>query len=164
MVFSADDRHIEAHILLRLAYFHDDQALAAGDARGALDGFVGAFHGLDGHAGAVANHHRLARDRVPRSAARSGVRRRCRRTLVASGARRVSTPGRGQQRAEKFGRIDELDAFVFQDARDRANQRVGVLRRAAKKAISQAASPGRMELKILLCFTCPAITARFTPS
>ena len=57
--FHAHDRHIESHILLRLADFHHHEPLAAGDARGALDGFVRAFHGLDGHAGAVAHHHGL---------------------------------------------------------------------------------------------------------
>jgi hypothetical protein len=58
--FQADYWNVEAHVLRGLAHFDDDDALAACDSRGALDGFVGAFHGFDGDAGAIADDDGLA--------------------------------------------------------------------------------------------------------
>src|SRR5215468_4034599 len=58
--FDADDRDIEAHILIRFGDLDDGKGTAEGgslagerahDLSGALDGRIGAFHGLDGNAG-----------------------------------------------------------------------------------------------------------------
>ena len=42
----ADNRHVEAHVLVRLGDLDDGDAVA-GQVTGAGDGLVGAFHGLD---------------------------------------------------------------------------------------------------------------------
>ena len=44
--------YIETHVLPGLSDFDDHQRPAGGQAPGALDGFIGALHGFDGHAGA----------------------------------------------------------------------------------------------------------------
>ena len=140
IVFDADDGNVEAHVLPRLAHLHDDKPLAAGDARGALDGFVGAFHGFDGHAGAIANHDGLAqveagdlpRDLVGRS--------RCPRIRSSSGARRVSTPGVGSSGPRNSV---ESTSSMPSSSSTRATAPISesVFFDGAKKATSPAASP-----------------------
>ena len=51
IVGDADDRDVEAHVLLRLGHLHDARA-GPGEAPGARDHLVGALHRLDGHDGA----------------------------------------------------------------------------------------------------------------
>jgi hypothetical protein len=116
----ADYGNIEAHILRGLAHFDDDDALAAGDSRGALDGFVGAFHGFDGDAGAIADDDGLAEieggDLLGDVAAVGDVGGF---GLIGRAAREDSF--RGQERTEKFRRVYEFDAFVMQDSGDCAD-------------------------------------------
>ena len=161
--FQADDRYIESHVLPRLAHFHDDQALAAGDARGALDGFVGSFHRFDGHAGAIANHHRLAQIERRRFAARFRGRRRCRRlrTRPARGASEL--PPRASSGPRN---LVESTSSMPSSSSTRATAPISesVFFDGSENSNFASRQSGRIELKILLCFTCPAITACFTPS
>ena len=140
--FQSNYRHIEAHVLAGLADFHDDQALATGDAGGALDGFVGAFHGFDGDAGAVADHDRLAQVQRRRFARDCDGRIRCLRLRLASGARRVSTPGSGKQRAEEFRGVHQFDSFVFAARGPRRQSASPCSSKGARVAISPDANPG----------------------
>jgi hypothetical protein len=55
-----DHGYIETHILARLGDLYDDKGLARREPRRPLDGFVGSFHGFEGHASAVADDHGLA--------------------------------------------------------------------------------------------------------
>ena len=68
-----------------------------------------------------------------------------------------------QQRFEQRGRILQHDAFIRQNFGHRAQQRVGVSRARESSSFASRQS-GLMAEKICLCLTCPAITARVTPS
>jgi hypothetical protein len=132
------------------------------EARGTLDRLVGAFHGFHGHAGAIADHHGLAQvesGNLPGDLPAVGDVRGFAHPERAGQARRDR-----DQRTQKRGGIHQPDAFRFQHPRDGPDQRIGIFERASESSSLASFQSGRIELKILLCFTCPAITAWVTPS
>ena len=122
---------------LRLADFHDDEPLAAGNARGALDGFVGSFHGFDGHAGAIANHHRLSQVEagdLPRdlpSVGDVGSFARHRGRAASKRLRRASSGPRN------FVESTSSMPSSSQHPRHGADQRIGIFRRQRKQQLRQ---------------------------
>ena len=107
--------------------FHQREAASVDQAGGAPQHGVGAFHGLDRHAGAFADGDALAhveaRQRIGDAAAIIDIR-----LLGLVGL----APGHGafvrQQRLEQRGGIAQLDAFVGQDLHDAADEAIGIAR------------------------------------
>ena len=58
--FEADNGYIKAHVLPGFAYLYHDERTAVYDAGGPFNGLIRAFHGFDGHAGAVTDHYGLS--------------------------------------------------------------------------------------------------------
>src|SRR5580704_9859297 len=81
----------------------------------------------------------------------------------SSGARRVSTPAAGSSGPRN---LVESTSSIPSSSRTLATAPISesVFFRGREKSSLASFQSGRIELKILLCFTCPAITARFTPS
>src|SRR6266436_1511289 len=81
----------------------------------------------------------------------------------ASGARRVSTPASG---TSGFRNSVESTRRIPSSSKTRATapMSASVFLRGRENSSLASFQSGRMELKILLCFTCPAITACVTPS
>jgi hypothetical protein len=81
----------------------------------------------------------------------------------ASGARHVNTPGAG---TSGFKNEVESTSWTPSDSSTRATAPISesVFFSGSESRSFASFQSGRMELKILLCFTCPAITARVTPS
>src|SRR5438094_4766301 len=79
------------------------------------------------------------------------------------GARRVSTPGSG---TKGFRNRVESTRRIPSSSRTRATAPISasVFFRGSENSSFASFQSGRMALKILLCFTCPAMTACFTPS
>ena len=101
--------------------------------------------------------------RARRSGGRFRGRRRCRRLRDASGARRVSTPGAGTSGPRN---LVESTSSMPSSSSTRATAPISesVFFAGSENSNFASLQSGRIELKILLCFTCPAITACFTPS
>ncbi len=120
----ADDRHIEAHVLIGLGHLDDPHA-GARELAGARDDRVGAFHRFDRH-----DRGRLHRDGL--SDVESGDRVR---DTVPVGEVRTFLVGRrargqhafpGDQGLEKSGRVEQLDPVVAQHISDSGNDRIRV--------------------------------------
>src|SRR5258708_5510823 len=81
----------------------------------------------------------------------------------ASGARRVSTPAAG---ISGLRNVVESTSSMPSDCNTPATAPISesVFLRGSENSSFASFQSGRIELKILLCFTCPAITARLTPS
>ena len=138
----ADDRHIEAHILIGLGDLHNRKSTAESggiafegthDLAGTLDGGVGAFHGLDGHAGGLGDNDGLA-DIVVGEVARDGAAVvRCSFFLLRWA--RVPSARRASRAAvrEMKSNSSSMDAFVSENLGDRAEQSESVLRVAKRK-------------------------------
>ena len=162
IVLRPDNRHIESHVLARLAHLDDHELLPAGDPRGALDGFVGAFHRLDGHARAVAHTTVWPRSR-PAICARSVAPYAISAASASSGARRVRTPVAGSSDPRNF--VESTSSMPSSSSTcATAPISESVFFDGSASSNFARRQSGRIELKILLCFTCPAITACFTPS
>ena len=127
IVAIADDRHVEAHVLLRLGHLDDPHA-GPGELPGAADHLVGPFHRLDRDHRLVLHGDRLADVERRRSRRPCGSRTRNPRAPRSLGARSVSTPSPGEQRLEERRRVQQLDALVAHHVGDRRNQRIGVAR------------------------------------
>src|SRR5581483_3877723 len=85
------------------------------------------------------------------------------RRSSSSGARRVSTPGRassGSSKAVELMRVMPSSARTLATAPMSAS----VLRVRSESSSLASRQSGRMLEKICLCLTCPAMTARLTPS
>ena len=81
----------------------------------------------------------------------------------ASGARRVSTPAAG---ISGLRNVVESTSSMPSDSSTRATAPISesVFLSGSESRSLASFQSGRIELKILLCFTCPAMTARVTPS
>ena len=81
----------------------------------------------------------------------------------SSGARRVNTPASG---TSGFKNKVESTNLIPSSSSTRATAPINesVFFRGNENKSFASFQSGRMELKILLCFTCPAITACVTPS
>jgi hypothetical protein len=99
----------------------------------------------------------------PRFAGRCYGRRRRPRFLMRR-ERDASARRAGNQRGQERSGIYQLNSLLFQHAWPPRQSANSCCAWKAKKLLSPASNPGRIALKILLCFTCPAITACFTPS
>ena len=134
----------------------------AHDLPGAFDGGVGAFHGFDGYAGRIRNDHRLP-DIVLREIA--GYRASVVDVLefLFAGSTLGENSGPGQQRLQQPGGLLQRDAFIRQNLRYSSEQE-SVLRVVSESRSFASLQSGRMLEKICLCFTCPAMMARRTPS
>ena len=145
--------YIEAHVLSRLAHLHHDQRRATGDAPGALDGFVGAFHRLDSHAGAFAHDYRLPQvepGNLPSNHAAVGD---------VGGLPRVRSTARqharlGHQRLQERRRVHQFDSLSFQRRGYRANQRIRIFLRQREEQLSELpVGPDRAEDLVVLHLT-----------
>ena len=159
----AGHRHVEEQVAAAAGDLHQPQGLPFTSAAARSQHRVGAFHGFEGDAGAIANGDALsdieAGERVGDAAAVTNLA--LPRRLV--GLRRVSTPFRRSSGFSKQRGIDQLDAFVGQHFHDAADQRVGVLFWQRRQQFHSRQS-GRMDEKMLACFTWPAIMTSLMPS
>ena len=125
IVDDADDRHVEAHVLIRLRDLDDPDA-GAGQLSGARDHRVGALHRLDGDDRRGLHRDRLADveagDRIGDAVAELEIR------LLVVGRRRARQHARArEQRREERRRVQQLDAVLAQHVGDAGDERVGVL-------------------------------------
>ena len=157
----ADDRDVEAHVLLRFRDFDDSHA-GTGQMRGARDHFIGTFHRLHSHHGPVLHGNRLPNvlggNRVghPVSELEIGP------LLVGGRAHAEDTRPR-QQRLEKDRGIQQLDALGAHHLRDRGDEGIGIARLEAGED-GESVKSGTIPEKMLTCFTWPAMTAWETPA
>ena len=169
----ADDRHVEAHILIWLGDLDDGQAalkrgrVAVASDRirlaGALDGRVRAFHGLHGHAGLRGHHHRLANVEAGHGARHSQAVLNVLALLFVRGTRRsarLPAASSGSRKAVEL--ISSMPSSPSTLATAPSSISVERVRRLSSSLASRQS--GRMLEKICLCFTWPAITAFSTPS
>ena len=163
IVDDADHRHVEAHVLIRLGDL-DDADAGAGELAGARDHRVGPFHRLDRDDRRPLDGDRLADVERRRSRRRCGSRTRNRPAPRRSARARVRTPVARQQRRQKGGRVEQLDAVVAQHVGDAGDQRVGVLRLCSRISTPSSVRSGTMSANSFVCLTCPAITACVTPA
>ena len=145
----ADDRHVEAHVLVRLGHL-DDARAGPGQPAGPLDHRVGPLHRLHGDHGGVLHDDRLAdveaRDRVGHAVAEREVR-----VLLGRRPPRGDRARRGEQRREEGGGVEQLDAVIAHDVGDRRDERVGVPRAEAHHHREQQAvgQDAREDLDVL---------------
>ncbi len=132
------------------------------DLPGALDGGVGAFHGFDRHAGGFRDHNRLP-DIMLRKLASHGASIFDVLAFLLGRLARVSTPvftSSGSSSHVEFSSVMPSSANTLAIAPSRES----VLRVVSESKSLASRQSGRMLEKICLCLTCPAMTARRTPS
>ena len=131
-------------------------------ARRAAQHGVGAFHGFDRDARALADRDALADieagQRVGDAAAVIDIA-----LLILIGLALVSTPSAAQQRLQQQRGIAQLDAFVRQDLLTPPISASVFFDGSAASSLTSRQS-GRMEEKIFACFTWPAIMTSVMPS
>src|SRR5580765_4839251 len=134
--FDADDRHIEAHILIGFRDLYDRERAAEGggiaserthDFAGSRDGCVGSFHGFHSNAGRFGDNHGLS-NVVLREVAgnRSAVVDIL--LLFGGGWTRGEHSSFREQWFQEGGGVFEDNTFVAKDFRDGTEQGVGVAR------------------------------------
>lgn len=120
----ADDRDVEAEVLVGLGDF-DDEAAAATERAAALDRFVGAFEGFDGEDGAVFHDDGLADVEAGRffgdAEAEGGVGEFA---ALEFGTGEVA--GGGERIFEKGGRGEEGDTCLREQVGDGSEEGLGV--------------------------------------
>src|SRR5215467_748210 len=108
--------------------FDQGEWLAVYQRSGATEHGVGAFHGLDGYTSAARDGDALAD--VPLSKRmRDGSAVRDIGLLVFGRLAARHHAGESEQWLQERGGIGEMDAFVFEDFRHPADQRIGILAR-----------------------------------
>ena len=147
-----DDRHVEAHVLLRLGHL-DDGAARSGEIAGARDHLVGALHRLDRDDRLVLDGDRLADVQRRRSRRPCDSRSRDPSAVPRSARARSSTPAPRQQRLQQRRRIEQLDAPSLHDVGDRGNERIGVARTQPRRAPTASLRSGTTPPKIFVCLT-----------